>query len=173
MTDKKATTRKTNKKTAQTVSRYQTIQALRKTGESLTDRIGYYKARYIEVPVYSSLAFIVDLGVEPRKTIDTLADNSRERLTDLRKDARRKVDGYLKDGRKLYRRARKDPRKAFDRVVDDSREFIDDLGSEARERVDNLVQGGRDMVKNLEKDGRLVGDRLRASSKKALEGFPG
>ena len=171
MTEKKATTRKNIKKTAQTVSRYQTIQALRKTGESLTDRIGYYKARYIEVPVYSSLAFIADLGVEPRKTIDTLADDSRERLTDLRKDTRRKVDGYLKDGRKLYRRTRKNPRKAFDSVVEDSRAFFDDLGSEASERVDNLVRGGRDLVENLEKDGRLVADRMRVSRKKALESF--
>ena len=169
----KTATRKTSKKAAPTASRYQTVQALRKTGETLTDRIEYYKARYIEVPVYSSLAFVVDLGVNPRKTIETVADDSRERLTDLRKDARRKVDGYLKDGRKLYRRARKNPRKTFDSVVDDSREFFDDLGTETSDRVDNLVQRGRDLVKNLEKDGRQIADRLRVQRKKALASFSG
>lgn len=173
MTKKRANNRKTNKKNTQPESRYQTIQALRETGESLADRMVYYKARYVEAPVYSSLAFMADMGVEPRQTIDTLVDDSRERLAGLRKDARRKVDEYLKDGRKFYRRARKNPRKAFDSVVEDSRVFFDDLGSEATERMDNLVQSGRDLVENLEKDGRLVADRLRDRRKKALASFSG
>jgi len=173
MTKKRATTRKSSKKSTQPNSRYQTIKALRETSENLADRMVYYKARYIEAPVYSSLAFMADMGVEPRQTIDTLVDDSRERIADLRRDARRKVDGYLKDGRKFYRRARKNPRKAIDSVVEDSRVFIDDLGSEASERVDNLVQSGRDLVENLEKDGRLVADRLRDRRNKVLASFSG
>jgi len=145
----------------------------RKTGEDLANRIEYCKARYIEYPVYKSIAFMAELGSDPRKSIDTLTDDSREWFADLRKDARRKMDGYLKGGRKLYRRARKNPRKTFDSVVKDSRNFWDDFGSEAKERLEGLVEDGRELAERLDKDSRRVTERLRASGKKALENFSG
>ena len=101
----KTATRKTRKNTAQTASRYQTVQALRKTGESLTDRIGYYKARYIEVPVYSSLAFMVDfddLGAEARERVDTLVQGGRDVVKDLEKDGRLVADRLRVQRKKAF-----------------------------------------------------------------------
>jgi len=173
MTPKKTAVRQTRKKAPQTTSSYQTVKMLRKTGENLTDRIEDYKTRYIHKPVKRSKAFIEELNANPRKTIDTLADDSRELLTDLRQDARKKVDGYLKDGRKFYRKARKNPRKTFDGVIEESRGFFRDLESETKSRVDDLIQGGRELVDKLDKDSRLAADRLQASGKKVLDKVPG
>jgi vacuolar-type H+-ATPase subunit H len=173
MTPKKSVARQTSKKSPKITSGYQTVRVFRETGEKLADRIEDYKAKYIHKPVKRSKAFIDDLNANPRKTIDSLADDSRELLADLRKDARKKVDGYLKDGRKFYRQARKDPRKTLDNVVEEGREVFEDLGAEAKERVDGFIQGGRELFESLEKDSRTVADRLQASGKKALEHLPG
>ena len=170
MTTQKADTRKKNPKST---SRYQTVRALQKTRENLADRIEGVQTRYLQKPVKRSQAFVRELNADPRKAIEKLADDSRERLADVRKDARRKVDGYLKDGRKFYRRARKDPRKTLDSVVEESRVFVEDLGSEAGDRVKGILKDGRKLADILEKDGRMVTDRLQAAGKEALEKFPG
>ena len=91
---------------------------------------------------------------------------TRENLAD-------KIEGYLKDGRKFYRRARKDPRKTFDSVVEESRGVVEDLGSEASDRVKGLVRDSRKLIGLLEKDGRMAADRLQTAGKETLEKLSG
>ena len=163
----------TRKKTRKATSRYQTVRMLRETGDKLAERAREYQTRYIRETVKSGKTFVADFTDNPRKTMDSLADDGRELCEDLGKDARKKANGYLKDGRKFYRRAKKNPRRTFDSVVADGKTFVEEHGSDTKKWVDDLIQDGQEIIEGLEKDTRLVADKIMDSGKKAFKKFSG
>jgi polyhydroxyalkanoate synthesis regulator phasin len=94
--------------------------------------------------------------------LNTLADDSRKFVGDLKKDAEKKVKRVVVDGRKIYKKARKNPRKTLNSMVDDSQHFAEDL-----------LKDGKSIMKGIERDARIVVDDMTDSGKKALDNLPG
>jgi len=172
MAQKKTAKQKTTPKTRRNESRFYLVRTFRAAGVDMAEAVREYNDRYIHETVASGRAFIKDLGDNPRKTVDTLVDDSQAAYSDMRKKARKEINARLKTGRKFYFQARKSPGKVSKKVVQGTRTFIDDLETQTRERIESLVDSGRKALDGLEQDSRLMIDDLQKTGKNVMAKIP-
>ena len=170
----KTTQRSKKKSRAKTKkNRFYVVNAIQEARTNLTGRLEDYNRNYVTEPIETGKTFVKDLKAEPRKTIVNLLDDSKARITDLNKDARRRVDGLAKDGQAFLTKAGKNPMKTLNEMMDEGKEQIDGLRSRTRERLEDLVVDLKVMREGVEKDSRMVIADVIDGSKKALDQVPG
>jgi polyhydroxyalkanoate synthesis regulator phasin len=155
--------KKTNNQPRKKVaSRFYVVRSFQDVRKKMSERMQKYHRDFIKDPLQSGKEVLDDLREDPRKAMDTLMDDSRRFVVDLKKEAQKKVKGVAADGKKFYTKASKNPRKTFNRMVDDS-----------RDKAEELIEDGRSFMNGVEKDARIVMDEVADSGKKALNNLPG
>ena len=161
------------KSPSKTKNRFYVVNALQEARTNLTGRLEDYNRNYVTEPIETGKTFVKDLKAEPRKTIVNLLDDSKARITDLNKDARRRVDGLAKDGQTFLTKAGKAPLKTINELMDEGKEQIDSLRSRTRDRLEELAVDLKVMREGVEKDSRMVIADVIDGGKKALDQVPG
>ncbi len=154
-------------------NRFYVVNAIQEARTNLTGRLEDYNRNYVTEPIETGKTFVKDLKAKPRKTIVSLLDDGKARITDLNKDAWRRVDGLAKDGQTFLTKAGKNPMKTFNELVDEGKEQIDSLRSRTRDRLEELAVDLKVMREGVEKDSRMVIADVIDTSKKALDQVPG
>jgi polyhydroxyalkanoate synthesis regulator phasin/DNA-dependent RNA polymerase auxiliary subunit epsilon len=155
-------TRTKNRPKEKAESRYYVVRTAQDLRKNVTERVENYHQEFIKDPIESGKEFVGDLREDPRKTLNTLVDDSRKFVGGLKKDTRKRVDGVVAGGRKLYKKARKNPRKTFAGMMDDGRDVAKDL-----------IEDGKSVMTGVEKDARIALSEIADSGKKALDNLPG
>lgn len=169
------TTKQKNKPrtTKKTDSRFYIVNSVQNTKKNLTDKINGYNDTYVAKPIEKGKSLAVDLKKSPRETIESLVEDSKEKVTDLKDEAMTKFNGLVDDGMDLWEKARKDPRKTAQELLEDGKTRVQEMRNDGKEMINSVVDDTKAFLKGIESDARMVLNDIVDESKKRLDDFPG
>jgi polyhydroxyalkanoate synthesis regulator phasin len=154
-------------------SRFYIVKSVQETKKDLTDKINAYNETYVVKPIEKGKSFAADLKKTPRKTIESLADESREMVTDMKNEGVKKFNGLVDDSKSLLTKARKAPRDTAQELIKDGKSRVRGIGKDGKEMIDSLIDDTKAFLKGIENDARIVLDDIIDESKKRLDDIPG
>ena len=146
-------------------SRFQTLNTLHDTRESLKKSVFDYNEKLIKKPVDAGRQFVKELQNDPLKKIDGVIEESTKAVKTFKDDSRKRMDEVKTKSKEISAKLKKSPSKYVG-------EMVSDVKRDTEKSFSKYSEDRKKFVDAVEKDLTLIRDDVVDAGKKALDKLP-